>query len=68
LAEKLDIENGSLIRVESTTGKLVLKAKLSEYFEGDVLFIPNNFAATEVNSLVSRDGGGWVKIEKLDDK
>ncbi|MEZ5360450.1 MAG: NADH-quinone oxidoreductase subunit NuoG [Candidatus Zixiibacteriota bacterium] len=68
LAERLGIENDTLVRVESTTGKLVLKAKLSEHFEGEVLFIPNNFAATEVNSLISREGGGWVKIEKLDDK
>ncbi len=68
LAEKLGIEKNDLVRVESTTGKLVLNAKISEHFEGDVLFIPNNFAATEVNSLISREGGGWVKIEKLDDK
>jgi NADH-quinone oxidoreductase chain G len=68
LAQKLEIKEGDLIRVESTTGKLVLKAKLSEYFEGEVLFIPNNFAAVEVNSLVSRDNGSWVRIEKLDDK
>lgn len=68
LAEKFEIEDGMLVRVESATGKLVLKAKLSEHFEGEVLFIPNNFAATEVNSLISRENGGWVKIEKLDDK
>lgn len=68
LAEKLEITEGSLVRVESPSGKLVLKARLSEHFEGDVLFIPNNFAATEVNTLLSKEGGGWVKIEKLDDK
>ncbi|MEE9443707.1 MAG: NADH-quinone oxidoreductase subunit NuoG [candidate division Zixibacteria bacterium] len=68
LAEKLGIVEGSLVRVESSSGKLVLRARLSEYFEGDVLFIPNNFAATEVNTLMSKKGGGWVKLEKLDDK
>ncbi|MCK5125955.1 MAG: NADH-quinone oxidoreductase subunit NuoG [candidate division Zixibacteria bacterium] len=68
LAEKLGIDEETLVRIESTTGKLVLKARFSEYFEGDVLFIPNNFSATEVTGLVSREGGGWVKIEKLDDK
>jgi NADH-quinone oxidoreductase chain G len=68
LAQKLNIKEGNLIRIESSTGKLVLNARLSEYFEGEVLFIPNNFAAVEVNSLISREGGGWVKIEKLDDK
>jgi len=68
LAKKLNISDGHLIRVESSTGKLVLKAKLSEFFEGEVLFIPNNFSSVEVSSLMSREGGGWVKIEKLDDK
>lgn len=68
LAEKLKIAEGNLVRVESSTGKLVLKVKISEYFEGEVLFIPNNFSSVEVNQLVSRDGGGWVRIEKLDDK
>ena len=68
LADKLDIEEGTLVRVESSTGKLVLKARLSKFFEGEVLFVPNNFAATEVNSLISHAAGGWVRIEKLDDK
>jgi len=67
LAEKLKIKDGALVRVESATGKLVLKARISEFFEGDVLFIPNNFSAIEVNSLVSHESGGWVKIEKLDE-
>jgi predicted molibdopterin-dependent oxidoreductase YjgC len=66
-AEQLGIVEGDLVRVESSTGKLVLKAKVSEFFEGEVLFVPNNFSANEVNSLVSRDSGGWVKIEKLDE-
>jgi NADH-quinone oxidoreductase subunit G len=65
LAEKLGIGDGSLVRLESSTGKLILKARLSEFFEGEVVFVPNNFSATEVNSLVSRDNGGWVRIEKL---
>ncbi len=68
LANKLGIDDDSLIRVESDSGKLVMKAKLSKFFEGEVLFIPNNFAATEVNALVTHENGGWVKIEKLDDK
>lgn len=67
LAEKLDIKDGNLVRVESPTGRLVLKVRLSEFFEGEVLFVPNNFSSIEVNSLVSRDGGGWVNIEKVDE-
>jgi predicted molibdopterin-dependent oxidoreductase YjgC len=68
LASKLGVDDGDLVRVESSTGKLVLKVRHSEFFDGEVVFIPNNFSAVEVNSLVSREGGGWVKIEKLDDK
>ncbi len=68
LAQKLEIEEGMLVRIESTTGKLVLKAKISEFFEGEVLFVPNNFSATEVTALVSHENSAWVKLEKLDDK
>jgi len=68
LAEKLEISEGDLVRVESATGKLVLKARLSEFFEGEAVFIPNNFSSVEVNGLVSREKGSWVKLEKLDDK
>ncbi len=68
LARKLEIKEGDLIRVESSVAKLVLKARYSEHFEGEVLFIPNNFSSVEVNGLISRDNGGWVRIEKLDDK
>lgn len=68
LASELGVNADDLVRVESSTGKLVLKVRLSEFFDGEVVFIPNNFSAVEVNSLVSREGGGWIKIEKLDDK
>ncbi len=56
-----------LVKVESASGKVALKAKFSEYFEGDVLFVPNNFSAVAVNNLLSHDGGGWVRLEKLED-
>jgi NADH-quinone oxidoreductase subunit G len=67
LAEKLHIAEGDLVRVESATGRAMLKAKFSDFFEGEVVFVPNNFSATPVNDLVSRESGGWVKIEKLDE-
>ncbi|MDD4051740.1 MAG: molybdopterin-dependent oxidoreductase, partial [candidate division Zixibacteria bacterium] len=67
LAARLGVAEGTLVRVESSTGRLVLKVRISEYFEGDVVFVPNNFSAIEANTLVSRDGGGWVKIETLDE-
>ncbi|NMC42759.1 MAG: NADH-quinone oxidoreductase subunit NuoG [candidate division Zixibacteria bacterium] len=67
LAARLGVDEAALVRVESTTGRLVLPVRISEQFDGDVVFIPNNFAAVEVNTLVSRDGGGWVKIERLDE-
>jgi len=67
LAARLGVVDDSLLRVESATGRLVLKVRLSEFFEGDVLFVPNNFAAIEANMLVTHAGGGWVKLEKLDE-
>jgi len=67
LAARLGVAADSLLRVESATGRLVLKVRLSEFFEGDVLFVPNNFAAIEANMLVTHAGGGWVKLEKLDE-
>ncbi len=67
LAGTLGIADGDLVRVESATGRVMLKAKISRFFEGEVVFIPNNFSATPVNDLVSRESGGWVKIEKLDE-
>jgi NADH-quinone oxidoreductase subunit G len=67
LAARLGVPEGALVRVESLTGRLVLKVRISEFFEGNVVFVPNNFSAIEANTLVSRDGGGWVKIETLDE-
>lgn len=67
MAERLGIKGGTMVRVESPTGKVALKARLSEHFEGDVLFVPNNFSSVEVNALISHDGGGWVRLEKLDE-
>jgi len=66
LADKLGIESGMSVRVESPSGKVILKAKISEFFEGEVVFIPNNFSAVAGNNLISRDGGSWVTLEKLD--
>lgn len=67
LADKLEIETGTSVRVESRSGKVILKARISELFEGEIVFVPNNFSAVTANSLISRDGGSWVTLEKLDD-
>ncbi len=53
-AEKLHAENGTLIRVESEVGKVVLPVKISELLESDTVLIPRNFSATPVNILQMR--------------
>ncbi|MEW6050164.1 MAG: NADH-quinone oxidoreductase subunit NuoG [Candidatus Zixiibacteriota bacterium] len=54
LAEKLDIEVGTPVRVESATGKVVVTAKISDHLDNDVVFMPRNFSAAKVNALQSR--------------
>jgi len=54
MAEKLKAENGTLIRVESEVGKIVLPLKISEFVENDVLLVVRNFSASAVNVLQMR--------------
>ncbi len=54
LAEKYDIEAGDLVRVESEVGKVIVPAKISDYIDTDVVFMPRNFSATPVTSLLMR--------------
>lgn len=53
-AEKLHAENGTLIRIESEVGKVVLPVRISEFLDGEAVLIPRNFSATPVNSLQMR--------------
>ncbi len=54
LAEKLDVKNGSIIRVESEVGKINLPVKISEYIDNDVVRAYRNFSASPVNILQMR--------------
>ncbi len=69
LAEKLQIENGSLVRLESETGKLVLPAKISEMLDNDVILISRNFSGTAANMLQMRKKRiDRVRLIRVDEK
>ncbi|GAI10795.1 unnamed protein product, partial [marine sediment metagenome] len=54
LALKHKIEEGDLVRVESQVGKVVVSARISDYIDNNVVFIPRNFSSTPVTSLLMR--------------
>ncbi len=54
LAEKLNVNEGSIIRVESEVGKINLPVKISEFVENDVVRAYRNFSASQVNILQMR--------------
>ena len=66
LAAKHKISSGDQIRVESETGKIIVKAKISAVLDSDTVFIPRNFSATPVNCLLSRKRRtDWVRLSKV---
>jgi len=66
LALKHKIEEGDLVRVESQVGKVVVSARISDYIENNVVFIPRNFSSTPVTSLLMRKRRvDRVKISKV---
>ena len=68
LADKLDIEDGESVRVESPVGKVIVKARISKYLETDVVFMPRNLSSTAVTSLLMRKKRlDSVKITKLEE-
>jgi NADH-quinone oxidoreductase subunit G len=54
LAEELEILEGDPVRVESAVGKVVAPARVSEYLDRNIVFMPRNFTATPVTSLLMR--------------
>lgn len=54
LAARLGVKSGESVRIESATGKIIVPVRLSEHIDNDVVFVPRNFTATPVNSLLSR--------------
>lgn len=53
-ADRYGIKAGDPVKVESSTGKVILPARISEWLDTDTVFVPRNFAAAQVNQLLSR--------------
>lgn len=65
-AEKLGIKPDDAIWLESASGKIKTKAKLSSNLQPGTVFVPINFKELEVNSLMNKDKLiDWVRISKV---
>jgi len=68
-AGKLNASNGTLVRVESEIGKVVLPIKISELLDNDVVLVTRNFSARPVNVLQMRKRRvDRVKITGVEEK
>jgi len=68
LAEKLNLTDGDSLRIESKSGKVILPVRVSQWMEGDVVFVPRNFASTHINGLLDRKARvDRVKLQKATD-
>jgi NADH-quinone oxidoreductase chain G len=68
LAERLGIDKGMLLRIESETGKIILPTYISEYIDNDVVRIIRNYATTPVNMLQMRKRRiDRVKLTKVEE-
>lgn len=54
LATELKIKDGDSIRLESEIGKIVLRAKISEFIKGKIVFVPDNFSSNPINTIIMR--------------
>nr|MBN2276992.1 NADH-quinone oxidoreductase subunit NuoG [candidate division Zixibacteria bacterium] len=69
MAEELNIAEGTLVRVESEIGKVVLPAKISEILDNEVVTVTRNFSARPVNVLQMRKRRiDRVKITGVEEK
>ncbi len=69
LAEKLHAEEGTLIRVESEVGKVILPVHISEYIDNEIAMVYSNFSATPVNGLQMRKHRvDYVKLTGVEEK
>lgn len=68
LAARYDIKEGDSVRIESEAGKIIVPAVISEHIDNNVIFIPRNFSATPVTTLLMRKRRvDWVKLSKVDE-
>lgn len=66
LAVAYGVREGDPVRVESVVGKIIVEAKISDHLDTEVVFIPRNFSATPVTSLLMRKRRvDRVKITKV---
>jgi NADH-quinone oxidoreductase subunit G len=55
LASRIGVEAGKPVRVESPAGRIIVTARISENLDANVVFVPRNFSATHVTTLLSRN-------------
>jgi NADH-quinone oxidoreductase chain G len=68
MAEKLQLENTEMLRIESEVGKIILPVRISEILDNNVVVISRNFATTPVNILQMRKKRiDRVKLSKVED-
>jgi NADH-quinone oxidoreductase subunit G len=68
LAGRLDVADGSSVRVESEIGKVIVPVKISEHLDSEAVLMPRNFSGSGVNALMMRKKRvDSVKITKLDE-
>ena len=66
-AEKLQVKEGDILRVESEIGKINLPAKISEFVDNEVVLLYRNFSVSPVNQLQMRKRRvDRVKITKVE--
>ncbi|MBN2226806.1 MAG: NADH-quinone oxidoreductase subunit NuoG [candidate division Zixibacteria bacterium] len=69
MAEKLHAETGTLIRVESEVGKVILPVIISEHIDNDVAVVTRNFSANPVNDLQMRKQRvDYVRLTRVEEK
>ncbi|UCD16562.1 MAG: NADH-quinone oxidoreductase subunit NuoG [Candidatus Zixiibacteriota bacterium] len=69
LAERLHATNGTLIRIESEVGKVILPVFISENVDNEVALVYRNFSATPVNVLQMRKRRvDYVKLTRVEEK
>ncbi len=67
LAEKLNVDDGTIVRVESEVARINLPVKISEIIDGNVVLAYRNFATSPVNNLQMRKRRvDWVKIARVE--
>jgi len=69
LGEKFGVEEGTLVRIESEVGKMVLPVKISELLDNDVALVTRNFSTTPANVLQMRKRRiDRVQISRVEEK